>query len=69
MPDSEFRRLMKYSFSSEILESSKAPKAPILPEEEIFYPVTSFPQEADIYILSPDGQYILFGFDKKPVSS
>lgn len=67
MPDTGFRRLIKYSFSKEIIESSTAPEEPVIPTDEIFYPVTSFPQDSDTFILSPNGKYILFGYNVSPV--
>ena len=37
------------------------------PTKTVLYAADEYPQNADLSILSPDGAYILFGFDKAQV--
>lgn len=63
------RELLKYSLPENIVSSNSAPIPPVEPSVDSYYPKNRFPQDSDVYIISPDGQYILFGYDLEMVNN
>ena len=67
LADSEDRELKQYSIPESVVSGHTAPIPQVVPNEDIFYPSNHFPQDADVYIISPNGEYVLFGFELTPV--
>ena len=67
-PSNNARSLMCYQYADAVLESwDPSQDHDQSPSETVFYSEDNFPQNADTYLISPDGAYILFAFDISPV--
>lgn len=59
-------QLLLYQFTQQDLHNPN-PAGNIQPRVSVFYPASNYPQDAQEWLISPNGEYILFGFNVSQV--